>query len=205
MLNSEDNESLSELKSTFLLCKDRSAFASAMTQLQQLLGNRHWSAALCEMEGDHTVTSNYVFMNNFPSDFMESYTLNQAEFFDVIVSNHFCEDHFGKLQYWADTFKKTQDEKGSIPEKLYKMHIQWREFLEEWGILLEGYSIGRRTFIDKTSKWSGSIINYADDLEFSERNQEIIEKILESQHIAVLNILQPELTESSQKDQSTQP
>ncbi len=193
MLNEADRDLVSELKSKFLLCKDRDAFAGVMRELQTLFAFTHWSAALCEMEGDHTVTSNYVFVNNFPDGFMEAYTASHVEFFDVIVGNHFCEKNFGELQYWGDTFKKTEKEQNSMPSELYRKHIHWRDFLSEWGILYDGFSIGDRTYADSSKTWFGSIVNYADDMEVSARTKEIIGELVKAQHAAILRVLKPEL------------
>ena len=194
VLKSEEQKWIHEFNSKFLLCKDRAGFAELMRQLQNALPFDCWGAALAELEGEYSVTSNYTNINNFPDGLMEAYTSNAAEYFDVLVTHHFCERDFGALQRWQTTLEQTERQKDTMPAELYQKHLQWRQFLEEWGIMLDGYSIGKRTYFDNNDKWYGSIVNYADRLTFSSRTEEIIRSLLKAQHVALLKILKPELS-----------
>ena len=192
-LQEKDLELIGELQSKFYTCKDRASYSLVMRELQKHLGFKYWSSALAEMEGEYRVTSNYTKVDNFPPVFMEAYVSNQAEFFDVIVLHHFTEKNFGALQRWKETYEITEREKDQLPPELYEKHQQWRGFLEEWGILLDGYSLGHRTKSEAQGKWYGSIINYSDEIDYSPRFEAMIQELAKAQHAALLKFLLPEL------------
>jgi len=192
-LSSADQEAVGEMSSLFLLCKNRDDFRSAMGQLQKYLSFEYWSVALCQMEGEFQPTSKFVNIVNFPEEFMEAYMAQAAEFFDVIVVHNFKEVDFGELQWWEDTMKHTEENPDILPPEMYEMHRHWQDFLDEWGILRSGFSLGERSHFAAEDKWYGSIVNYGDKIENTERNRTFIKAVIQAQHVGILSMFRQEL------------
>ncbi|MDT8447676.1 MAG: hypothetical protein RRB13_12360 [bacterium] len=195
-LSEADREMITELSSAFVVSKTEEDFRGVMERLRRKVPFTHWGCSLARLANEYEATSNYISINNFAPVFMEAYRANAAEFFDVIVLYHFKEQGFGALQRWEETFKDFEGRKEEADPLLFKKHLAWRAFLDEFNMMLDGYSIGSRSHLVSGEHWFGSIINYADDLEYNPRTEAIFRALVDAQHASLVRILKPRLDEA---------
>ena len=172
VLSESQLESINELISDLVICKESVDFDRIIENLKKLIQFRFWALVIVRLNEDGSMADDNHFLLNYPDRFMEAYTESRFELIDFVMITNFEPTNFGPFQHWAETYENVELNKENIDSKLYHKHHQFLEFVGQWGILQDGYSIGKRSQRG-TETW-GSIFSIADDLSDRKEAQEIL-------------------------------
>ena len=187
-LNSQDQEKVSELISAFATCRDESTLTGLMQRLSKIISFKHWALVTIKLANEWEMTKDHFFISNYPQTYLEDYVSLQLEFVDFVMLKCFQKENFGKLQLWADTYKEVEEQRGQIDPVLYKKHHEFLRYVKEWGILQEGYSLGKHSFIKDQNCHYGSIFTIADGITPEGRTETILNALMPYLNTTIINM-----------------
>lgn len=154
-LSQRDACSLLDLVQESLACHELDAFRGLMAKLKKLIAYDFTTCLVCKKGNDGQIQSLDIVNINYPSEWIELYVTRKFEQIDPVLKENF--ESF-RLQYWADTYRKTP------PPKEFLSHA------EDFG-LVRGYTHGVRSFTGE----EGSLFSFSGrTVEHSERTATIL-------------------------------
>ncbi|MDX2471453.1 MAG: autoinducer binding domain-containing protein [SAR324 cluster bacterium] len=187
-LENSDQVKVSEIITGLITCKSSDSYQELIRELGRLISFQHWTGFICKMENEWEITAEYFFQTNYPESFISAYEELKLGFIDFVMINNFTPESFGHLQLWSETQKKVEGMKENLDPQVYKKHQDFLDFVKEWNILQEGYSIGCKTSNPEKNIHYGSIFSIADKIEPSERTETILEILSPYLHQALLKV-----------------
>lgn len=188
-----DQIHLEELISFSFLVSSPQAMRIFVQRLQAFVPFTYYAFLLCPLGEDLMPKSLEWHLTNYPEQYAQNYLEEQAHFADLVVLTHFKKEGFGALQRWQDTYQRAQAqfERGEFPGDLYRKHLRFLEYVGEWGILSDGYSIGHQCSHPKTGEPLACIFSIADGLETGARTEKILTEIEPYLHQILVRIFLP--------------
>ncbi|MBI3378199.1 MAG: autoinducer binding domain-containing protein [Nitrospirae bacterium] len=158
-----------------LSCTKEEELRELINKLKSLIPFEFALCGLGEITTNCTVNSYNIINISYPSDWLEFYVLQRFDKVDPIVKENFL--NF-RLQYWADTYKK------SMTSKVFISHA------EDFG-LRGGYTDGLRNFKGNT----GSLFSFAGtSIKRCPRTEIILKYLVPHLHQALTRILRQNKT-----------
>jgi len=174
-----DQIQLQELVSFGFLVSNPEEMRIFIQRLKAFVPFTHFAFLICPLD-EHLLPKHLDWhLTNYPEQYVQNYLEEQAYYVDLVVWAHFREAGFGVLQHWQDTYQAAQAqlERGELSKELYDKHLKFLDYVREWGILADGYSIGYRGLHPKSGEPVGSILSVADGLETTKRTEQILTEI----------------------------
>lgn len=170
LLSKHDAIYLLELIHASLSCTKQEELRELINKLKSLIPFEFALCGLGEITTNCTVNSYNIINISYPSDWLEFYVLQRFDKVDPIVKENFL--NF-RLQYWADTYKKSMTSKVFISQA------------EDFG-LRGGYTDGLRNFNGN----KGSLFSFAgESIECHPRTEVILAYLVPHLHQALTRIL----------------
>ncbi|MDT8446730.1 MAG: autoinducer binding domain-containing protein [bacterium] len=187
-LSESEKIEFEEVVSRFLSADSPEAFRAATDYLRSLVPFRHFATALIPIEPSGLNMDLEWAFSSYPPDFVQAYLENHHHLMDLAVLENFRPEQFGQVRRWSDIYQLVEDEPDRYPAETMRMHYQFLEFVAQWGILADGYTMGYKGFHAGVGKELGSIFSIADDLEFSERNQALLDQLRPHIHQGLVHV-----------------